>query len=133
LRLKVKAVMEQCGAMAVSTRERSVALTVLLILEGLGALLVALLNIVTSRALGHDYLPWQSSWVPGAFGVLCLAGAVGITQSASWGTTLAAISQLVVLAAGVYWLVDNRQPVAAIAVALGALGLILVSRTTRRT
>ena len=44
---------------------------------GSGGLLVTLLNVVTSRALGQDFLPWESSLIPAGFGVLCLAAASG--------------------------------------------------------
>jgi uncharacterized membrane protein (UPF0136 family) len=106
-------------------------LVVLLVLEGLGSLLVTLLNVVTSRELGHDFLPWQSSVVPGGFGVLCLLAAFGVMRSRSWGTLLAAVSQFLVLAAGVVALLDTVRPLAWLVVALGLLGLLLLSRTDR--
>ena len=37
-------------------------LVTLLVLEGLAALLVTLLNLVTSNALGQDFLPWSLIW-----------------------------------------------------------------------
>ena len=120
--------------MAQSSRNPStLTLTVLLVLEGLGSLLVTLLNVVTSRELGHDFLPWQSSVIPGGFGVLCLLAAVGVMQSKSWGTVLAAVSQFLVLAAGVVALLDSVRPLTLLVVALGVLGLLLLSRTRTAT
>ena len=117
--------------MVEAPRRRSLALVILLVLEGSVGLLVALLNVVTSRALGHDFLPWESSLIPAGFGVLCLAGAVGLIRSASWGTILAALSQLVVLAIGIVALLDAVSAAAWVVTALGVLGLFLLSRTGR--
>lgn len=108
------------------------ALVILLVIEGLGGLLVTLLNVVTSRALGQDFLPWESSVIPAGFGVLCLAAAFGVMRSTSWGTILAAISQLLVLAAGIVALLDRVRLEAWVVVAIGLLGLLLLSRTGRR-
>ena len=118
--------------MAKSSRGASLALVILLVIEGLGGLLVTLLNVVTSRALGQDFLPWESSVIPAGFGVLCLAAAFGVMRSASWGTILAAISQLLVLAVGVVALLDRVRPEAWVVLAIGLLGLLLLSRTGRR-
>jgi len=104
---------------------------VLLILEGLAALFVTLLNVVTSRALGQDFLPWESAFIPGGFGVLCLAAAVGLIGSRSWGKVLAAFAQFLVFAAGLIALANNQQLVAWIIVGLGFLGLLLAGRTVR--
>lgn len=119
-------------SMAKSSRGASMALVILLVIEGLGGLLVTLLNVVTSRALGQDFLPWESSVIPAGFGVLCLAAAFGVMRSASWGTILAAISQLLVLAVGVVALLDRVRPEAWVVLAIGLLGLLLLSRTGRR-
>ena len=119
-------------SMAKSSRGASMALVILLVIEGLGGLLVTLLNVVTSRALGQDFLPWESSVIPAGFGVLCLAAAFGVMRSASWGTILAAISQLLVIAAGVVALLDRVRPEAWVVLAIGLLGLLLLSRTGRR-
>ena len=118
--------------MAESSRGSATALVVLLVLEGLGGLLVALLNIVTSRELGHDFLPWQSSVLPAGFGVLCLLAAFGLMRFGSWGTILAALSQLLVVGAGVYAILDRVRPLAWAVIVLGLLGLLLLSRTGRR-
>jgi uncharacterized membrane protein (DUF2068 family) len=118
--------------MAKSSGGASMAVVTLLVIEGLGGLLVTLLNVVTSRALGQDFLPWESSVIPAGFGVLCLAAAFGVMRSASWGTILAALSQLLVLAAGVVALLDRVRFEAWVVVAIGVLGLILLSRTGRR-
>lgn len=118
--------------MTASARGAKLALIILLVLEGLGALLVTLLNVVTSRALGQDFLPWESSVIPGGFGVLCLLAAFGLMRLGSWGTILAAISQLLVLAAGVISLLDQTTPLAWVVVAIGVLGLLLLSRTGSR-
>lgn len=118
--------------MAESPRGASITLMVLLILEGLGALFVTLLNLVTSRALGQDFLPWESAFIPGGFGVLCLIAAVGLMRSGSWGKVLAAITQLLVLAGGVIAVLDSARPLAWVVVGLGVLGLLLLSRTARR-
>ena len=120
------------SSMANSSRGASMALVILLVIEGLGGLLVTLLNVVTSRALGQDFLPWESSVIPAGFGVLCLAAAFGVMRSASWGTILAALSQLLVLAAGVVALLDRVRLEAWVVVAIGVLGLVLLSRTGRR-
>ena len=117
--------------MAESSRGSSTALVILLVLEGLGGLLVALLNQVTSRALGQDFLPLESWLIPAGFGVLCLAAAFGVMRSTSWGTILAAISQLVVLAVGILALLDGVRLQAWVVVALGLLGLLLLSRSGR--
>ena len=117
--------------MAESSRASSMALVILLVVEGLGGLLVSLLNVVTSRALGQDFLPWESSVIPAGFGVLCLVAAFGIMRTASWGTILAALSQLLVLAAGVVALLDRVRTEAWVVVAVGLLGLLLLSRTGR--
>jgi hypothetical protein len=53
-------------------------------------------------------------------------------RSASWGTILAALSQLLVLAAGVVALLDRVRPEAWVVTAIGLLGLLLLSRTGRR-
>lgn len=120
--------------MADSSRGVSIALMVLLILEGLAALFVTLLNVVTSRALGQDFLPWESAFIPGGFGfgVLCLIAAVGLIGSGSWAKVLAAIAQLLVLAGGVIGLAYSERAVVWSAVGLGVLGLLLLSRTVRR-
>jgi uncharacterized membrane protein (DUF2068 family) len=118
--------------MAESSRGSATALVVLLVLEGLGGLLVALLNVVTSRELGHDFLPWQSSVIPAGFGVLCLLAAFGLMRLGSWGTILAALSQLLVLGAGIYAILDRVRPLAWAVIVLGILGLLLLSRTGRR-
>lgn len=118
--------------MADSSRGVSIALMVLLILEGLAALFVTLLNVVTSRALGQDFLPWDSAFIPGGFGVLCLIAAVGLIGSGSWAKVLAAIAQLLVLAGGVIGLAYGERAVVWSAVGLGVLGLLLLSRTVRR-
>ena len=80
-------------------------LVTLLVLEGLAALLVTLLNLVTSNALGQDFLAWESYLIPGVFGALCLVAAFGVMRSMTWGRALAAIAQLLVLAGG------DRAPV----------------------
>ena len=103
-------------------------LIALLVLEGLGGLLVTLLNVVTSRALGQDFLPWESAVIPAAFGALCLIAAFGIWKSASWGKALAAISQALVAVTGVIALLDTMTPLAWVVLAVGLLGLLLVSR-----
>ena len=106
---------------------------ILLVLEGLGGLLVTLLNVVTSRALGHDFLPWESSLIPAGFGVLCLAGGLrahevgfvgndpgghvpvgGARRSGSWPS----LDGSRALRRGSWW-------------PLGVLGLLLLSRTGR--
>ena len=106
-------------------------LVTLLVLEGLAALLVTLLNLVTSDALGQDFLPWESYLIPGAFGALCLVAAFGVMRSKTWGRILAAIAQLLVLAGGVIGLLSSGQPGLWVAVGLGLLGLLLLGRTTR--
>ncbi|MGH8928679.1 MAG: hypothetical protein ACRDWH_10035 [Acidimicrobiia bacterium] len=116
-----------------SSRPVPVVLMVLLVLEGLGALLVALLNIVTSRALGHDFLPWESTFIPGGFGILCLVAAAGLFGSGTWARILAAIAQLLVLAGGIVGLIYSGQLVLWVGVALGVIGLLLVGRRTVRT
>jgi uncharacterized membrane protein (UPF0136 family) len=118
--------------MAERSRGASISLMILLLLEGLGALFVTLLNLVTSEALGQDFLPWESSVIPGGFGVLCLIAAFGLMQSGSWGTVFAAITQLLVLAGGVIALLDSARPIAWVVVAFGVLGLLLLSRTDRK-
>jgi uncharacterized membrane protein (DUF2068 family) len=118
--------------MAESSRGASIALLFLLVLEGIGGLLVTILNVVTSRALGQDFLPWESSVIPAGFGVLCLLAAFGIMRLGSWGTILAALSQLLVLAAGVIAVLDRVRPEAWVVVAIGLLSLLLLSRTGRR-
>jgi uncharacterized membrane protein (DUF2068 family) len=118
--------------MAESSTAASKVLIALLVLEGLAGLLVSLLNVVTSRALGQDFLPWESSVIPAGFGVLCLLAAYGLARSQSWGVALAAVSQLLILAAGVYGLVDNPQTIAYVVLAIGLMGLLLLNRTTRR-
>ena len=119
--------------MSETARGASVTLMVLLVVEGLGGLLVTLLNVVTSRALGQEFMPWESSVIPAAFGVLSLAAAVGVGRSATWGTILAAISQFLVLAAGVVALLNQTGPLAWVVVAIGLLGLLLLPRTGKRT
>ena len=109
----------------------SLMLVTLLVLEGLAALSVTLLNLVTSRELGQDFLPWESYLVPGIFGALCLVAAFGVMRSKAWAKALAAIVQLLVLALGVAGLVSSGHPVLWVAVGLGVLGLLLLSRTTR--
>lgn len=118
--------------MTESARGTRFGLVVLLTIEGLGALFVTLLNVVTSRALGHDFLPWESSLIPGGFGVLCLAAAIGLMRARDWGAVLAAVAQVMVLAGGVIGLFYSGQAVLWVAVGLGILGLLLVSRTMRR-
>ena len=103
-------------------------LIALLVLEGLGGLLVTLLNVVTSRALGQDFLPWESAVIPAAFGALCLIAAFGIWKSVSWGKALAAISQVLVAVTGVIALLDTVTPLAWVVLGVGLLGLLLVSR-----
>ena len=122
---------EQCRPMGESLRGSTFGLVVLLTLEGLGALFVTLLNVVTSRALGQDFLPWESSVIPGAFGVLCLAAALGVMRGQSWGAVLAAVAQVFVLAGGVIGLIYSGQAVLWVAVGFGLLGLIFVSRTVQ--
>ena len=117
--------------MAKSSGGASSALMILLVIEGLGGLLVTLLNVVTSRALGQDFLPWESSVIPAGFGVLCLAAAFGVLRAAPWGTILAAISQLLVLAAGIVALLDRVRSEAWVVIAIGLVGLLLLSRTGR--
>lgn len=117
--------------MAESLRGTTFGLVVILVVEGLGALFVTLLNVVTSRALGQDFLPWESALIPGAFGVLCLAAAFGVLRAETWGAVLAAVVQVFVLAGGVIGLIYSGQAVLWIAVGLGLLGLFLVSRTVR--
>ena len=118
--------------MAESSRGAAMALVFLLVVEGLAGLLVTILNVVTSRALGQDFLPWESSVIPAGFGVLCLLAAFGLMRLGSWGTILAAISQLLVLAAGVFAILDRVRPLAWAVIVIGLLGLLLVSRTGRR-
>ena len=118
--------------MAESSRGAAMALVSLLVLEGLAGLLVTILNVVTSRALGQDFLPWESSVIPAGFGVLCLLAAFGLMRFGSWGTILATISQLLVLAAGVFAILDKVRPLAWAVIVIGILGLLLVSRTGRR-
>ena len=103
-------------------------LIALLVLEGLGGLFVTLLNVVTSRALGQDFLPWESAVIPAAFGVLCLIAAFGLWRSASWGRIIAALSQVVVAVVGVIALLDTVRPLAWVVLAIGLAGLLLVSR-----
>jgi hypothetical protein len=112
-------------------REASSVLVTVLVLEGLAALIVTLLNLVTSRELGQDFLPWESYLVPGIFGALCLVAAFGVMRSKAWAKALAAIVQLLVLALGVAGLVSSGHPVLWVAVGLGVLGLLLLNRTTR--
>lgn len=119
-------------SMTESSRGASITLRVLLILEGLGALFVTLLNVFTSQALGQDFLPWESAFIPGGFGLLCLIAVFGLNGSSSWGKVLAAITQLLVLAGGVIALLDSARPLAWVVVGLGLLGLLLLSRTARR-
>ena len=123
---------EQWRDMAESLRGTTFGLVVLLIVEGLGALFVTLLNVVTSRALGQDFLPWESGLIPGAFGVMCLAAAFGVMRSESWGAVLAAVAQVFVLAGGVIGLIYSGEAVLWVAVGLCLLGLYIVSRTVRR-
>ena len=125
--------MEQWRNMAEPLRGTTLGLVVLLVVEGLGALFVTLLNVVTSRALGQDFLPWESALIPGAFGIMCLAAAFGVTREGSWGAVLAAVAQVFVLAGGVIGLIYSGQAVLWIAVGLGLLGLLLVSRIVRRS
>ena len=106
-------------------------LVTLLVLEGLAALLVTLLNLVTSNALGQDFLPWESFLIPGVFGALCLVAAFGVMRSKTWGRALAAIAQLLVLAGGMIGLLSSGQPGLWVAVGLGLVGLLLLLRTTR--
>jgi hypothetical protein len=117
--------------MAESSRAASTILALLLVLEGLGALFVTLLNAVTSRALGQDLLPLESSLVPGAFGVLCLVAAFGIIRARPWGWLLAGVAQILVLAGGVIGLFYRGASVLWVGVGLGLLGLLLLSRTDR--
>lgn len=117
--------------MPATSRTASTVLVLLLVLEGLGALFVTLLNIVTSRALGQDFLPLESSLVPGAFGALSLAAAFGLLRARRWGAVVAAVAQILVLAGGVIGLVYSRDAVLWVAVGLGLLGLLLLSRTAR--
>jgi hypothetical protein len=117
--------------MTESLRGTKFALVVLLTLEGLGALFLTLLNVVTSRALGQEVLPWESSVIPGAFGFMCLAAALGVMRARSWGAVLAAVAQVFVLAGGVIGLIYSGQAVLWVAVGLGLLGLLLVSRTVK--
>lgn len=123
---------EQCRPMPETLRGTTFGLVVLLIVEGLGALFVTLLNVITSRALGQDFLPWESSLIPGTFGVMCLAAALGVMRGQSWGAVLAAVAQVIVLAGGVIGLIYSGQAVLWVAAGLGLLGLIFVSRTVRR-
>jgi uncharacterized membrane protein (UPF0136 family) len=117
--------------MAESSRAASMVLGFLLVLEGLGAVLVTILNIVTSRALRQGFLPLESWLVPGAFGALCLFAAFGLSRARSWGRVLAAVAQVLVLAGGVIGLFDSRRAVLWVAVGLGILGLLLLARTAR--
>lgn len=117
--------------MAESSRVASTILVILLVLEGLGALFVTLLNVVTSRALGQDFLPLESSLVPGAFGVLCLVAAFGLVRVRPWGWVLAAVAQILILAGAVIGLFYSGTPVLWLGVGLGLLGLLLLSRTDR--
>ena len=103
-------------------------LIALLGLEGLGGLLVTLLNVVTSRALGQDFLPWESAVIPAAFGALCLVAAFGIGKSAPWGKSLVAVSQVLVAVTGVIALLEAVTPVAWVVLGLGLSGLLLVGR-----
>ena len=123
--------MEQCPNVAESLRGTIFGLVVLLVVEGLGALFVTLLNVVTSRALGQGFLPWESALIPGTFGVFSLATAFGVMRAETWGAMLAAVVQVFVLAGGVIGLIYSGQAILWIAVALGLLGLLLVSRTVR--
>jgi hypothetical protein len=52
-------------------------------------------------------------------------------RAQTWGAVLAAVVQVFVLAGGVIGLVYSGQSVLWIAVGLGLLGLLLVSRTVR--
>ena len=103
-------------------------LVALLVLEGLAGLLVTLLNVVTSRALGQDFLPWESAVIPAAFGALCLIAAFGIWKSAPWGKALADISQVLVAVTGIIALLYTMTPLAWVVLAVGLLSLLLVSR-----
>jgi hypothetical protein len=100
-----------------------VTLVVLLLVEAAGALLLTLLNVVTSQALGQDLLPWQSSLLPGGFGVLCLVAVVALARGKGWGTVLAVAVSLMVLGGGVLGLIYSGHPVLWVGVALGIGGL----------
>jgi len=89
---------------------------------------VTLLNVVTSRALGQDFLPWESAVIPAAFGLFCLIAAYGIWKSAPWGKVLAAVTQVLVAAVGIIALLDAASALAWVVLAVGLVGLFLVSR-----
>jgi hypothetical protein len=103
-----------------------VALVVLLLVEAAGALLLALLNLVTSQALGQSVLPWQSAFLPGGFGLLCLLAVAGLAQRRSWGRALAVVASLIVVTGGVLGLMYSGHPALWAAVVMGLAGLWLI-------
>jgi len=109
-----------------------IVLILLLVLESAGGLLVALINLAVSDFIGADVLPPQAALAPAGFAILCIVGAVGISQGTRWGVLITAIIQVAVAAGGIIGFVYSGDPFLWAATGMGVLGLILlwISRHT---
>lgn len=104
-----------------------ITLLVLLVVEGIGGVVSAVLTVIIGESITPGFIPWRSALTPALFGVACLAVALIYRQGHAAGRYLAAAIQVLVIFAASTGLTSSTEPGLWVALAMGVTGLVLTA------